>query len=151
MSGDECEQHQTRRQFQILFEPTRNFMGIQDDIVNVSSVHPRPTKPHHTRTCFLTVPRNAKVINQRGCQYCPVSEKRCLVMNVTDNEPVWRRAIDHSSFQNRTSEPKSRSLNSVRVQTNEEKTVAIEFCGSLKTRVNPNRSTEGSASGYSRN
>ena len=72
-------------------------------------------------------------------------------MNVTDNEPVWRRTIDHSSIQNRTSEPKSRSLDSVRVQTNEEITVAIEICGSLKTRVNPNRSTEGSASGYSRN
>ena len=59
-------------------------------------------------------------------------------MNVTNNEPMWRSAIDHSSMQNRTSEPKSRSLDSVRVQTNEEITVVIEIFGSLKHEQIPN-------------
>ena len=122
VSGNESEQHQTRRQLQIPSPlPTNEkLMGIPDDIVNV---------------CFLTVPRNAKVINQRGCQYCSVSGKRCLVVNVTDNEPVWRRAIDHSSIQNRTSEPKARSLDSVRVQMNEEITVATRKSELLDRRV----------------
>ena len=55
VSVHEREQHLTRRQLQIpkpFFEPTRKFMGTPDNIVNVSFLHPRPTKPHHTRECF---------------------------------------------------------------------------------------------------
>ena len=57
---------------QIFCRPTGNFLGILDDLVNVSFLHPRLTKPHHTGTCLLTVLTNVKVNNQLGCQCCSV-------------------------------------------------------------------------------
>ena len=44
VSGDEREQHQTRRQLLVLSKPTRNYLGIPDDGVNVSFLHPRQAK-----------------------------------------------------------------------------------------------------------
>ena len=62
-------------------------------------------------------------------------------MKVTDNKPTWPSEIDHSSIQNGTSDPKSISLDCVRVQTNEEITVAIKIVWSLKHVQTPNRVT----------
>ena len=41
---------------QVLFEPTRNFLGIPDDVVNVTFSHFRQTKAHNSRNVFLTSP-----------------------------------------------------------------------------------------------